>query len=89
MAEDPWTKLLSALASLDNDKKYEPFRIIPASYKSLNQQTTIRAHIFLPRSLLDGELNPDASIPLIVRIHGGYLVSCHVMEIGLASRPRN
>lgn len=75
--EDPaWSNLLEALASLDKEDRISMFEIVPTSYKQLAGGSNIRANILLPKSAVEAR-DPTISLPIIVRIHGGYLVRRH------------
>ena len=74
MADDAWSQLLSALDGANDHSKYNGFRMVPTNYKQLRAQSHISARILLPKRLAENTA-PAPSLPLIVRIHVGYLVS--------------
>lgn len=75
--DQAYEDLVKALAALDVPSKYDRFTILEATYKTVNQNTQIDTHLLVPKSLLEKDQKPR-KCPLIVRIHGGYLVSVNV-----------
>jgi len=74
--DDPaWPNLLQALASLDRVDRISSFNVVPTSYKQLTGGAKIHADILLPKSAVESQ--PLRGLPVIVRIHGGYLVRRH------------
>lgn len=85
MPDDAWAELLAVLASANDDSKFCDFRIIPTTYKQLGDESKISAHLLLPRRISEDSTKTIAPLPLIVRIHGGYLVSqCRSSILGHA-----
>ncbi len=76
---DPFSKLMLSLSALNVDK-YGAFKVINTNYKTVDQiGTAIRADILIPRTLLSkSTVSPS---PIIVRIHGGFLVQCLLFAI--------
>lgn len=71
--DDPaWHGLLAALANLSNPDRLSRFHVLSTTYKDLAPDNSIRADILLPKSAVKIEGRP---LPVLVRIHGGYLVS--------------
>ena len=69
---DPWSHLLKVLSSVKYNK-YEPFYIINTEYKSFGQTSAgIDVDILIPRAL--SAERGLLTCPIIVRIHGGFLV---------------
>jgi hypothetical protein len=64
--------LLNALSSLDVDK-FQSFEILTTQYKYLGQRSSgIATDILIPKRLV--EPKSYAKCPILVRIHGGFLV---------------
>lgn len=75
--DDPaWSKLLQALASRDKDDRISAFQVVPTSYKQLTGGAKIHADILLPKTAVESQPQPKG-LPVLVRIHGGYLVRRH------------
>lgn len=69
---DPFSKLMLSLSALNVDK-YAAFKVINTNYKTVDRTgTAIDADILIPRALLSK--NTVSNSPIIVRIHGGFLV---------------
>ncbi|GKZ23477.1 hypothetical protein AbraIFM66951_008511 [Aspergillus brasiliensis] len=70
---DPWSHLLAVLSSVTYDK-YDPFDIINTKYKVFGPTGAgIDADILIPRPL--SAERGLLTCPIIVRIHGGFLVT--------------
>lgn len=75
--DDPaWPNLLQALAGLDTVDRISSFNVVPTSYKQLTGGAKIHADILLPKAAVESQ-KPLKGLPVIVRIHGGYLVRRH------------
>lgn len=76
---DPFSKLMLSLAALNVDK-YRPFKVINTNYKTVDRAgTEIDTDILIPRVLISQKT--VRSCPIIVRIHGGFLVESLVLAI--------
>ncbi|KAH8698946.1 Alpha/Beta hydrolase protein [Talaromyces proteolyticus] len=71
MSDPALAAILEASANVDNT--YPDFEILESYYTSGNGRDEIRLHVLMPKSLLDG--HQQQVIPLMVRIHGGYLIT--------------
>ncbi|OJJ01284.1 hypothetical protein ASPVEDRAFT_82808 [Aspergillus versicolor CBS 583.65] len=69
---DPFSKLMLSLSALNVDK-YGAFKTINTNYKILDIGRGIDTDILIPQTLLCQKTGP--SCPIIVRIHGGFLVT--------------
>ncbi|KAJ5097064.1 alpha/beta-hydrolase [Penicillium angulare] len=73
MSSNPFFDLMNALSSLDVDK-FQSFKILTTKYKKIEQNNVgILTDILIPYNLLKGPNNQKC--PVIVRIHGGFLVT--------------
>ncbi|GAM90459.1 hypothetical protein ANO11243_085030 [Dothideomycetidae sp. 11243] len=73
MAENAWSKLLKSLSDIDDPVKLASFNVLSATYK-VSENCKIRADLLLGKSIVESAGGFPQKIPLIVRIHGGYLV---------------
>ncbi|KAB8255844.1 Alpha/Beta hydrolase protein [Aspergillus pseudonomiae] len=74
MPTTPFFDLLNALDSINNAEKYSAFHTVNATYKtSRDENSHITADILIPRTLRDTQYQGPR--PVIVRIHGGFLVT--------------
>lgn len=72
MSPSPFFDLLDTLSSLNVDK-YGQFEIVTATYKALHDgRTQIETSLLIPKSLVP--TGQCTARPVIVRIHGGFLV---------------
>lgn len=84
MPSQQFFDLLNALNSLERNDKYSAFQVINVPYKpSPDGNGHIAADILVPKTLADAR--PSRSCPIIIRIHGEFLVSVlpksHVSDI--------
>lgn len=76
MTGTAWTRLLEGLQSLTYDKFTTDFDVIATSYRCADLIHDIRVHLLVPKALtLKDRQSPR---PILVRIHGGYLVSAPI-----------
>ena len=68
---DPYSRLLQALSALDTPDKYDSFKVSKASYKHLGG-SSIHTDLLIPSRLLS--TNAQSRCPVMVRVHGGFLV---------------
>ena len=73
MSDPNLSSLLDKLQSNNYDKFTPNFEIIESTYPSANGTDNIKVHILVPKCLSPGARHQPR--PLMVRIHGGYLVS--------------
>ncbi|KAE8138375.1 Alpha/Beta hydrolase protein [Aspergillus pseudotamarii] len=74
MPASPFFNLLNALESINDAEKYSAFHIINTGYKaSIDGNSHITADILIPHTLRDTQYQGPR--PVIVRIHGGFLVT--------------
>ncbi|KAE8374455.1 Alpha/Beta hydrolase protein [Aspergillus bertholletiae] len=74
MPTPPFFNLLNALESINDAEKYSAFHTVKATYKtSIDGNCSITADILIPRNLRD--THHQGPRPVIVRIHGGFLVT--------------
>lgn len=69
-APNAWADLLKALASLTFDKYSERFLTLSTNYR-FEGNDGLRVDVLIPRELLSRQV----AAPVMVRIHGGFLVS--------------
>lgn len=75
MPPSPFFDLTKALSALDVDK-FQPFKVITRQYKTLQPEGLgIPTDILVPKTLLQND--EPLNCPIMVRIHGGFLVSFH------------
>lgn len=76
MPTPPFFNLLNALESINDAEKYSAFHTINTGYKtSIDGNFHITADILIPHTLRNTQYQGPR--PVIVRIHGGFLVRYH------------
>lgn len=73
MSDQAWHTVVEALKALTYDKFSTDFHVYESFYRCANGQDDIRVHILVPRDLSPAQAARPR--PVLVRIHGGYLVS--------------
>lgn len=74
MPSSQFFDLMDALSSLDVDK-FQFFEVISTQYKTLEQDNAgISTDILFPKALLENPRQQQSTCPILVRIHGGFLV---------------
>ncbi|KIW69496.1 hypothetical protein PV04_05369 [Phialophora macrospora] len=73
MSDQGFLAYADVLRGLDFDKFSPNFDVLESSYPSANGKDQIRLHILVPKSISHGQR--QRMVPLMVRIHGGYLVT--------------
>lgn len=72
MPSTPFLDLMGQLSSLDVDK-FKDFQVLKTEYKILeNSSSAISTDVLIPKVVL--EKKRLGKCPIIVRIHGGFLV---------------